>query len=150
MTNSASRVSQEDNATDQPIHFAIDRVEVSTDKERREVFHCRFGEWPRPEVTNGAAVSIADYSTASETPERKLALQNARIEISKLMGGQKNLRQLRLSKGLSQIDLADRIGTSQSQIARLEAGQDPTLQTLRKLSDALDVDLNAIGAAFDG
>jgi transcriptional regulator with XRE-family HTH domain len=52
------------------------------------------------------------------------------------------VRGIRVDKGLSQADLAEAMGTTQSAIARLEAGgTSPTLPTLRKLADALGVDL---------
>lgn len=60
-----------------------------------------------------------------------------------------SLRVLRLSAGLSQAQLAAAVGTSQSRIARLEAGkEDPSLGFLRRLAAALDTDLNTLGAAF--
>lgn len=50
-----------------------------------------------------------------------------------------HVRSLRAVAGLSQQDLAERLGTTQSAIARLEAGrQEPTVGTLRRLAAALD------------
>jgi len=47
----------------------------------------------------------------------------------------------RLAAGLTQKELAERMGTTQSAIARLESGnQMPTLDTLFKLATALGVD----------
>lgn len=44
--------------------------------------------------------------------------------------------------GLSQAELAQRMGTSHSAISRIESGQHPTtVQTLRRLADALDTHL---------
>jgi transcriptional regulator with XRE-family HTH domain len=44
--------------------------------------------------------------------------------------------------GLSQAQLAKRMGTSHSAISRIESGQHPTtVQTLRRLADALDTHL---------
>ena len=52
------------------------------------------------------------------------------------------VRRLRESRGLSQADLAKRMATSQSAIARLEAGGvDPKIGTLERLSRALQADL---------
>lgn len=48
--------------------------------------------------------------------------------------------QARTAAGLTQADLADRIGTTQSAIARLESGKgqhSPSLSTLRKYAKAL-------------
>jgi predicted transcriptional regulator len=48
----------------------------------------------------------------------------------------------RLKKGLTQKELALKIGTKQSAISRLESGyQNPTLQLLQKVSKALDANL---------
>lgn len=49
---------------------------------------------------------------------------------------------LREKRGLSQRELAERLGTTQSAIARLEAGNiTPRLATLDKVADALGVEL---------
>lgn len=48
----------------------------------------------------------------------------------------------RIEKGLTQAQLARKIGTKQSAISRLESGMyNPTLQLLSKLAKALDADL---------
>jgi len=45
---------------------------------------------------------------------------------------------LRLKKGLSQKDIADKLGTKQSAIARLESGSvNPSLEFLQKVAQAL-------------
>lgn len=52
------------------------------------------------------------------------------------------LRQARHDAGLSQYDLADRSGVSQTHIANVEcARHNPRLQTLRKLTDVLNEEL---------
>jgi transcriptional regulator with XRE-family HTH domain len=51
--------------------------------------------------------------------------------------------------GLSQAELAERMGTSHSAISRIESGQHPTtVQTLRRLADALETHL-VVGFADD-
>ena len=46
---------------------------------------------------------------------------------------------LRKKKKISQLELAKRIGTKQSNIARIEAGQQNfSIETLEKIADALD------------
>ncbi len=51
--------------------------------------------------------------------------------------------------GLSQAELAKRMGTSHSAISRIESGQHPTtVQTLRRLAEALDTHL-VVGFADD-
>jgi predicted transcriptional regulator len=48
----------------------------------------------------------------------------------------------RLAKGLSQRELAELVGTTQSAIARLErGGRPPRIDTLLRIADALDCDL---------
>ncbi len=49
---------------------------------------------------------------------------------------------LRASHGLSQDELAARVGTSHSQISRIESGQHrPSVETLRRIAEAFDADL---------
>jgi ribosome-binding protein aMBF1 (putative translation factor) len=48
----------------------------------------------------------------------------------------------RVEKGLSQRELAERVGTTQSAIARLErGGRPPRIDTLLNIADALDCEL---------
>lgn len=52
------------------------------------------------------------------------------------------VRELRLAQGLSQSELARRIGSTQPAIARLEAGGvAPSIDTLERIAAALEVDL---------
>jgi len=49
------------------------------------------------------------------------------------------IARLRIKEGLTQKELADRVGTQQPAIARIENGTTtPTLTTLKKISDALN------------
>ena len=49
---------------------------------------------------------------------------------------------LRLARGWSQADLAERVGTRQANISRLESGlANPTLKFLQKVADAVDAEL---------
>lgn len=60
-----------------------------------------------------------------------------------------SLRVLRMRRGLSQVQLAEAIGTKQPHIARIENGNtDLRLETCRKLAEALDVDLNTLDHAL--
>jgi transcriptional regulator with XRE-family HTH domain len=53
------------------------------------------------------------------------------------------LIQLRLSKGLTQEELAKKIHTKQAGIARLESGSSlPSLSTVKRVAEALDADLD--------
>ncbi len=57
---------------------------------------------------------------------------------------------MRLARGLSQRELARRVGASQPQIARLELGQgNPEVATLRKLANELDVRIEQVLLAFE-
>jgi DNA-binding XRE family transcriptional regulator len=48
----------------------------------------------------------------------------------------------RMEKGLSQEELAERIGTRQSAISRLESGRyNPSFKILRKIAQALDSEI---------
>lgn len=50
-----------------------------------------------------------------------------------------DLIRARIKKGLSQKELADRIGTKQSAIARIEAGNaNPSIKFLEKMTRAMD------------
>jgi ribosome-binding protein aMBF1 (putative translation factor) len=52
------------------------------------------------------------------------------------------IRELREARGLSQRELAERVGTTQSAIARLEAGNiSPSLPTLDRVAEALGAEL---------
>lgn len=60
------------------------------------------------------------------------------------------LKYLRLGRKLTQKDLAENSGVSQSTIAQIETGRkDPSITTLRKLSDALDMDIALFFATDD-
>jgi DNA-binding XRE family transcriptional regulator len=76
--------------------------------------------------------SIAQYTRARAVRSPAFA---AEIEQQRLA---RRIRQLRESKKLTQAELADRVGTTQSSIARIESGRSaPTLELLRKVADAL-------------
>jgi len=48
----------------------------------------------------------------------------------------------RIEKGLSQEELAERVGTRQSAISRLESGRyNPSFKVLRKVAQALDSEI---------
>lgn len=73
------------------------------------------------------------------TPEARQAYASA--ERAFRIG--EEVRRLRLERGLSQQELAERIGLSQSVIARLEAGGvEPRLSTLDRVAEALGVELD--------
>lgn len=56
------------------------------------------------------------------------------------------LRQARRSRGLTQRDVADALGTTQSAVARLEAGHtSPRLSTLTAYASAVDLTITTVG-----
>ena len=57
----------------------------------------------------------------------------------------KNLRRIRLEKGLSQQDLANRCDVERAKISRIEnAAEDFMLSTLLELANALEVNINQL------
>jgi len=81
---------------------------------------------------------------------KKEALSNPEVKeeyerLKPLFDIKRKLFQLRLSKGLTQEDVAKRIGTSKSNISRLENITNnyyPNLNTLIKYANALDCELS--------
>ena len=58
----------------------------------------------------------------------------------------KNLKKLRTEKGFSTRKFADEADIAHSAVGRLESGQsNPTITTLLRIADALQVDLNKLG-----
>ena len=57
------------------------------------------------------------------------------------------LQKKRREIGFSQKEFADKLGMSQSTVARLETGQNMTCQTLWKVSDALHEDVSIFGVS---
>ncbi len=77
--------------------------------------------------------------TRAQSPERRRGYEKAGRAIRLAM----EIRALREARGLSQRELAERVGTTQSAIARLEGGNiSPSLPTLDKIAEALDAELS--------
>lgn len=75
----------------------------------------------------------------SQSPERRRGHEKAGRAIRLAT----EIRALREARGLSQRELAERVGTTQSAIARLEGGNiSPSLPTLDKIAEALDAELS--------
>ena len=73
-----------------------------------------------------------------KTPGYKDAYEESRIEFELA----RQLIEARIKSGLSQVDLADKMGTSQSSIARLESGTSmPSMRTLNKFAEATNCQL---------
>lgn len=74
----------------------------------------------------------------ADSPARRRGFGRAGRAVRLAMG----IRDLREKRGLSQRELAGRLGTTQSAVARLEAGNvSPSLPTLDKAAEALGVEL---------
>jgi ribosome-binding protein aMBF1 (putative translation factor) len=75
-------------------------------------------------------------------PERAAVIDRAHEEVRQAYELGVLVRDARMAADLSQSELAKRVGTSQSAIARLESGgAQPTIATLRRIANALGVDL---------
>ena len=75
----------------------------------------------------------------TDSPARKRGYERAGRAIRLAF----EIRALREKKGLSQRELAERVGTTQSAIARLEAGKvSPSLPTLDKIATALGAEVS--------
>ncbi|MGH2557826.1 MAG: helix-turn-helix domain-containing protein [Thermomicrobiales bacterium] len=76
----------------------------------------------------------------AERERRDPAFRQAREALRPEFEFRSAVIQARVASGLTQAQLAERMGTKQPAIARLEAGQSvPTLDTIRRLARALDV-----------
>jgi ribosome-binding protein aMBF1 (putative translation factor) len=77
---------------------------------------------------------------ASATPSERAAFDDAYVAAALAIRVGEQIRSARDAAGLSQRDLAERMGTSQAAIARLEAGGvGATLTTLQRAAAALDL-----------
>ncbi len=76
----------------------------------------------------------------AEREAREPAFREARQALRPHYEFRRALIAARLRSGLSQAQLAERLGTTQSAIARLETGQStPKIETLCKLARVLDI-----------
>ena len=74
----------------------------------------------------------------ADSPARRRGYERAGRTIRLAM----EIHELREKRGLSQRELAERLGTTQSAVARPEAGDvSPSLPTLDKVAEALGVEL---------
>jgi ribosome-binding protein aMBF1 (putative translation factor) len=105
-------------------------------------------------LPNGA-VAIDDLDRRITGPEIDAALRRARRDLGERIAqrdGRPTLKSLRLAAGLTQQRLADRIGTHQARIARLEARpltEKPGFDVMKRLAAALGVDWNTLAVALD-
>ncbi|MBN8714275.1 MAG: helix-turn-helix transcriptional regulator [Xanthomonadales bacterium] len=112
-----------------------------------------FGDYLSPaEVAPRRHVAIADLvSKWDANPTRRAAMEDARRWLADEFHGDDGitLRTLRMRKGLSQLQLATAIGTSQPHIARIEGGADNlNIDTCRRIASVLEVDMNSLDQAL--
>lgn len=123
---------------------------IVTDHEFGDVVRCNF-EWPKPLVHCEGSRPFSEFLSELAESGLKEHLADGRKSLAAIgFAKEGSLKALRLNAGLSQAELATKIGTSQPQVNRLEAGtQEPTLKTLRRISEALSVDMNTLDRAFN-
>jgi UDP-N-acetylglucosamine 1-carboxyvinyltransferase len=86
--------------------------------------------------------------TATEIPAETTAPSPALPPLANAVRVGALVRDARRHRGLTQQQLAERLGTSQSAVARIEqGGQNLTLELLGRLSEALESELISVGPA---
>lgn len=111
---------------------------------------------PAPEDIPEGFLSIDEFEkefvARHETEEEGRAeLKKGREWVADKFFGQDGdtIRSFRLRKGMSQVDVAKMLGTSQPHVARIESGsENPLLATCRRLCRALDIDMNSLDKAM--
>lgn len=93
---------------------------------------------------------VESHLKEQNDPQYKKRMQEARKWLSEALSEvqpEQTLSKIRLSKGLSQRDLADIIGTSQPHIARIESGNDVKIETARKIAKVFGISLDEFDTA---
>lgn len=92
------------------------------------------------------SVSAESYIQEKNNPTLKAEMEKARANLfADFSGKADSLSQLRLLRGMSQTSLASIIGTSQSHIAKIEAGLlDIKFSTASNIADALAISLDTL------
>jgi len=91
------------------------------------------------ERTAGTTALIAKLKESD--PRLSAAIEVSRANIASSISKNGTLKHLRLSKGLSQSDLANILKTKQPQVARIESGtQSPRIEFIKRLAVALNED----------
>ena len=88
-------------------------------------------------------VSLRDHDDAMEDLYKKRPEVKKEMEKDDpLLNLRKEILDLRIDKGISQSELAEKAGTKQTVISRIERGTcEPTITTIKKIADALEKDL---------
>lgn len=88
--------------------------------------------------------SLVEQAEADPASKQSIA-EGRKAVAAQYYGDSRPLAFYRLQKGWSQKELASRLGTSQSYVARLEAGDiDPQVSTLQRLASVLEVTANVL------
>lgn len=109
------------------------------------------GALTQPEVIGGATPIVNYSKTSAAKSGRAAALAKARQKLAGELAASP-LATLRLRAGLSQQQIAERMGVSQPQVARCEQGKhDPGTETIARLAEALGVSIAEVfEAAHEG
>ena len=100
--------------------------------------------WPQPKTDQRISAAQRRLLRRMANPDYDARIEKARKVLASSIEGE-SLKKLRLSKGLSQLQLGERIGIPQSHVSKIESGKTGVdSQTLYKLSKALDVDMETV------
>lgn len=96
---------------------------------------------PADKPLSGGKPLAALIRKLESKPDMAVRFEKARRTLGEILEpGSNSLRALRLAAGLSQVKLAERAGTTQSYIARIESGRlDPGTDMLERLAAAVGV-----------
>ena len=90
----------------------------------------------------GTETKRTSWTDLKKAAPRSPAADAAYADEARIAAFRELVHRLRTEAGLTQADLAERMGTTQSAIARMEGGGTrPTLDTLEKLASAVGADL---------
>lgn len=105
---------------------------------------------PRHSGIEGSTPIDEFIANLESQPDWAQSLAESRQEIATDIAPLSKLSEMRLSRGLSQKQLAEISGCSQPQLARLERGRgNPSVGTLRRIASALGVQLESVVSAFE-
>lgn len=90
----------------------------------------------------GTDTTRTSWTELKKAAPRSRAADAAYEDEARIAAFRELVHRLRTEAGLTQVELAERMGTTQSAIARMEGGGTrPTLDTLEKLASAVGADL---------
>jgi DNA-binding XRE family transcriptional regulator len=85
---------------------------------------------------------VVDTEVESLLPQARKSLRISRMETH---GGKERLADIRLEVGLSQLELARKLNTSQPRLSLWESGKErPSFECLQKLKESLGTDYNRL------